>query len=262
MRAALANSLNIPAVKALQYVGQEVFLKRLHSLGIESLDAHPDIYGDGLALGNGEVSLLELVQAYTVLARGGVYSPLRVVDEDLVGARLIFTPQVTSLIGHILSDDQARVLEFGAGGVLNLPVQTAVKTGTSSDHRDTWALGFNHRYTVGIWMGNLDRTPSDGVTGASGPAFVLRGVFAALNQKTAPRPLYFSQSLVRKEVCLPGPTSSNCRRGSEWFVPGPGRTPSRLSSRRKSCSFVIRATVCAWPWTHESMMKSNSFDSR
>ena len=221
LREALANSLNIPAVKTLQHVGQTAFLHRLQTLGINGLTAHPDQYGDGLALGNGEISLFELVQAYTVLARGGIYTPLTSVDDPSRDTRRVFPQPVASLIGNILSDDHARGLEFGAGGVLNLPVQTAVKTGTSTGHRDTWAVGFNHRYTVGVWMGNLDRTPTDGLTGASGPAFVLRGIFAALNQIIDPRPLYLSPALIRKEYCLAG-AASGCRVVSEWFVPGTG----------------------------------------
>ena len=220
LRAALANSLNIPAVKALQHVGQTAFLERLQAAGIDSLTAHPDQYGDGLALGNGEVSLLELVQAYTVLARGGVYTRLNPAGEAGPGSKRVFSAPVASLIGDILSDDHARELEFGAGGVLNLPVQTAVKTGTSTDHRDTWAVGFNHRYTVGVWMGNLDRSPTDGVTGASGPALVLRGVFAALNRVTEPRSLYLSPALVRHKYCLPDSGPSACNSETEWFVPG------------------------------------------
>ena len=161
LREALASSLNIPAVKALQFVGQGAFLERLHRMGMESLTAHADQYGDGLALGNGEVSLLELVRAYTVLARGGLYAPLKAVADIHGPSRRVFSKPIASLVADILSDDQARGLEFGVGGVLDLPVQTAVKTGTSSDHRDVWAVGFNHRYTVGVWMGNLDRSPTD-----------------------------------------------------------------------------------------------------
>lgn len=217
LRSALANSLNIPAVKALQHVGQTSFLKRLRSVGIDSLTGHPDQYGDGLALGNGEISLLELVQAYTVFARGGLYAPLNSVSSARPGSKRVFSAPVASLIGNILSDNQARGLEFGTGGVLDLPVQTAVKTGTSTGHRDTWAVGFNHRYTVG---GNLDRSPTDGVTGASGPALLLRAIFAALNRITEPRSLILSPALVRHEYCAPNSGSTACRLETDWFIPG------------------------------------------
>ena len=169
LRDALGNSLNIPAIRTIQFVGIENFLKCLRQLGIRSLQQHPNYYGDGLALGNGEITLLELVQAYAALASQGIYYPLKkIMDKEIPteSARRVFSSEVTSLIGNILSDSDARGLEFGHGGLLNIPIQTAIKTGTSSDYRDAWAIGFNHRYTIGIWMGNLDHTAMNGITDA------------------------------------------------------------------------------------------------
>jgi penicillin-binding protein 1C len=223
LRKALANSLNIPAVKAIQYVGAGNFLETLHTLGIQSLDQHPDMYGDGLALGNGEITLFELVQAYAVLARRGRFTPLRVLADNTAGPedRRVFSEEITSLLGNILSDAQARQLEFGDGSLLDLPVQTAVKTGTSSDYRDAWALGYNYRYTVGIWMGNLNNRPMKEVTGSSGPALVLRSVFAELTRYEDARPLYFSRRLERATVCNNSGLLSDgrCDSHDEWFVP-------------------------------------------
>ncbi|MGD8764141.1 MAG: transglycosylase domain-containing protein [Desulfobacteraceae bacterium] len=225
VRDALGNSLNVPAVQAIRYVGVDTFLNRLHDLGIQSLHRHPDYYGDGLALGNGEVTLLELVQAYTVLAAQGVYRPLKfLIDDGLssLGLRRVFSPEVASLIGNILSDPNARSLEFGEGSLLRLPVQTAVKTGTSNDYRDAWAIGFNHRYTVGVWMGNLDHRSMDGITGSSGPALVLRSVFAELNRYRLTHPLYLSPRLVQIEICRDtgSPANDHCSSYLEWFIPG------------------------------------------
>ena len=220
VRTALANSLNVPAVKALQHVGQGSFLELLRELGVTSLTAHPNRYGDGLALGNGEVSLFELVQAYTVLARQGRYLPLSVTTQGRHDhERIVLARAHTSLIANILADDNARGLEFGQGGVLDLPVQTAIKTGTSTDHRDTWAVGFNHRYTVGVWMGNLDRRPTDRLTGSNGPALVLRTVFAELNRYTPARPLYLDPVLARNSVCTAQSTAPMCTSRDEWFAP-------------------------------------------
>jgi penicillin-binding protein 1C len=225
LREALGNSLNIPAVRAIQFVGVDNFLACLHALEIRSLQQHPDYYGDGLALGNGEISLLELVRAYTVLARQGLYRPLAFLMTDDVrhpGTRRIFSAETASLIGNILSDPQARRLEFGNGSLLRFPVQTAVKTGTSSDYRDAWAVGFNHRFTVGVWIGNLDHQATDGVTGSSGPALILRSVFAELNRHQTTRPLYLSPRLVKAEICRDSglPADGDCASLSEWFVPG------------------------------------------
>ncbi|MGR8935381.1 MAG: transglycosylase domain-containing protein [Gammaproteobacteria bacterium] len=226
IREALGNSLNIPALKAIQYVGVEAYLALLKSLGFRHLTQHPNVYGDGLALGNAEVSLFEMVQAYATLANRGVFRPLRVLkNAQPKSARRVFSEPLASLLGNILSDPDARQLEFGSGTVLNLPVQTAVKTGTSSDFRDSWVFGYNDRHVVGAWMGNLDNTATDGVTGSSGPALVLRSAFALLNRQRETRPLYLSPQLLQKTVCKStgrllemNATCSTAR--NEYFVPG------------------------------------------
>jgi len=225
VRPALGNSLNIPAVRVVQFVGVDEFLACLHKLGVQSLQQHPDYYGDGLALGNGEITLLELVRAYTALARQGTYRPLKYLLTDLSHreeTRRVFSAETSSLIGNILSDPEARRLEFGNGSLLRFPIQTAVKTGTSSDYRDAWAVGFNYRFTVGVWIGNLDHLATDGITGANGPALVLRSVFAELNRHRDSRPLYLSPRLAKAEICRETglQADGHCASLSEWFIPG------------------------------------------
>lgn len=239
LRQALGNSLNIPAVRTIKFVGVEKYLHKLHALGFKSLAEHPEFYGDGLALGNGEVSLLELVQAYTVFACKGEFRPLSFLinNPQYSKSERLFPEEIISLIGNILSDPEAREFEFGRGGLLNFPVQTAVKTGTSSDYRDAWALGFNFHYTVGVWMGNLDGSRTNGLTGSRGPAIVLRSIFAELNKLQETRPLYLSPELIRCDVCATGTAqkseSGNCLKRTEWFVrgtepkPGISRNPER-----------------------------------
>ena len=227
LRDALGNSLNTPAIRTIRFVGVENFLNYLMNMGIYSLRQHPEYYGDGLALGNGEISLIELVQAYGVLADRGVYQPLRLTadfEPEQQPSRKIFSFEVASIVTDILSDPQARRLEFGTGSLLQLPVQTAVKTGTSSDYRDAWAIGYNHRYTVGVWMGNLDHHAMDGVTGAGGPALVLRAIFTELNRHQQTRSLYKSPRLVSFRICRNPETivSDQCHAYNEWFVPGTG----------------------------------------
>jgi penicillin-binding protein 1C len=231
----------------MQFVGLERFWGRLQDLGFYSLRQHPDHYGDGLALGNGEITLFELVRAYSTLAQRGVYHPLRLfLNNELAIAhgQKVFSPEVSSLIGNILSDPEARKLEFGHGSLLRFPVQTAVKTGTSSDYRDAWAVGFNHRYAVGVWMGNLDGTVTDGITGATGPALVLRSVFAELNRNRATRPLYFCPRLVRVEICRDtgGVTDGDCPGYSEWFLPGTEPEPNETSTPRTQSLQLLRPT--------------------
>jgi penicillin-binding protein 1C len=201
LREALGNSLNIPAVRAARFVGAESFLERLRNVGFESLSQSADFYGDGLALGNGEVTLYELVRAYAVLARGGVYRQLRWRVGSTGGERLsreLYSPELSSVIANILSDPNARSREFGHDSVLDLPIQTAVKTGTSTDHRDAWAVGFSHRYTVGVWMGNIDGRPTDEVSGSQGPALV--GLLATQSCPTAVE--YFRESTRPPKPCV------------------------------------------------------------
>ncbi|MBF0379146.1 MAG: transglycosylase domain-containing protein [Desulfamplus sp.] len=206
LRDALGNSLNIPAIKTIRFTGVEEYLKMLKKVGIKTLNRHPDFYGDGLALGNGEVRLYDMVQAYSVLANAGKFVPLicfypsnfnandsygyekinshnfKYLDNIYLNSEQLVSEEVASIIGNILSDNGARTLEFGDNDLLNFPVQTAVKTGTSSDYRDSWAMGYNRYYTAGVWMGNLDGSPTIELSGSRGSAFVLRSIFAELNR--------------------------------------------------------------------------------
>jgi penicillin-binding protein 1C len=223
VREALGNSLNVPAVKALAFVGAGTLLERLQRLGMRSLHQHADVYGDGLALGNGEVSLHELVEAYAALANGGAWRPLRLLEAQPVAAqRQVLDRGASTVIADILADADARAREFGSAGVLSLPIPTAVKTGTSSDHHDAWAMGFDHRHVVGVWMGSLERRAMHRVSGASGPALVLRGVFARLNRDGEGAPLPRHAALERRSVCADDGHAprADCRRTrEEWFLP-------------------------------------------
>jgi penicillin-binding protein 1C len=222
LREALGNSLNIPAVKTLKFVGRDRFLERLHALGVTSLTQHPDFYGDGLALGNGEVSLYEMAQAYTVLARQGRYLPITHLADPVRNRSdvMAFSPETATLIGNILSDPDARMREFGKG--LQFPVETAIKTGTSTDYRDAWAIAFDYRHTVAVWMGNLDGAAMDGITGAVGPAMVLRSVFSELNRNQETRDLPLSRRLVPAKICRRDGRLADdaCESTDEWFLPG------------------------------------------
>lgn len=244
LREALGNSLNIPALRTIQYVGAPRYLDTLHALGFNSLNRGAAIYDEGLALGNGEVSLLELVTGYTALANNGIYRPLRFLltstMSDRSRSKQIFSAPVASLVGNILSDSWARRLEFGTNSVLNMPVQTAVKTGTSTDYHDAWVVGFNYRYVVGIWMGNLDRTPMNGVTGSTGPALAMRSIFAELNQQQKTAPLYLSPLLVQEDVCTHfNASADDCALRSEYFVPGTQPAQQSLPVTKTKLALVI-----------------------
>ncbi|MFA5941651.1 MAG: transglycosylase domain-containing protein [Sinimarinibacterium sp.] len=184
VREALGNSLNIPAVKTLQFVGAASFLDRLHALGVASLDRDAAIYGDGLALGNGELTLYELVQAYSALAREGRWLPLTLFEDEREprSERALIAAPAARAISDILSDPAARQLEFGDGGVLRFPALTAVKTGTSSDYRDAWTVAYDGAHLIGVWIGDLSGRATDGVTGARGPALLARSLLARIGE--------------------------------------------------------------------------------
>lgn len=226
LRDALGNSLNTPAIRTIQFVGVDNFLEKLHQLGMNSLTASANYYGEGLALGNGGVTLFELVQAYSTLAHQGSFVPLKVLKDTEWSppSVKVFSQETSSLIADILSDPDARSLEFGRGSLLHFPVQTAVKTGTSTDYRDAWAIGFNHHYTVGVWLGNLDQKSMSSVSGSSGAALILRSIFSELTRYEETKNLYLSPQLVKIEICRTTGqrvmAPSDCPTRHEWFVPG------------------------------------------
>jgi penicillin-binding protein 1C len=163
------------------------------------------------------------VQAYATLANQGSFSPLKVLrNEASSSSSTVFSPEVSSIIADILSDSDARHLEFGRSALLRFPVQTAVKTGTSTDYRDAWSVGFNHRYTVGVWLGNLDQQPMSKVSGGSGAVLVLRGVFAELNRYEETQSLYKSPKLLKINICRATglAATKQCPSKIEWFIAG------------------------------------------
>jgi len=173
-RIALADSLNVPAVRVLERVGVPAFLERLHALGFGHLRRTPDYYGLGLTLGGGEVTLYELARAYLCLARGGAPAALATtldgsVPPDAAAGAAPGDP-AWSWVTDVLADAAARSAAFGTNSILGLPFPAAVKTGTSSDFRDTWTAGFSRDYTVAVWVGNFDGRPMRGISGVTGAA--------------------------------------------------------------------------------------------
>lgn len=201
LRQALGNSLNIPALKIINFTGVSAYLDFLKRLGFSHLDKDAQYYREGLALGNAEVTLLELTRAYLMLANAGVLKDVRVAEAqpETQGVRVL-PESVATLVGDILSDPQARRLEFGEDSILNFPVQTAVKTGTSTGYRDAWAMGYSSEFVAGVWAGNLTYRPTDEVTGALGPALLLRSVFGTLNENADTAPLFLSPKLQRRRT--------------------------------------------------------------
>jgi penicillin-binding protein 1C len=188
LRAALGNSLNISAVKTLDHVGgAPVLVETLQRLGLTTLTEPPEHYGLGLTIGNAPVRLLELANAYACLARLGEFRPWRLLQTDPAPEPIrLFNPRSTWQIADILSDNQARLLTFGAHSPLRMPFKVAAKTGTSTSYRDNWALGYTPEFTVAVWAGNFDHTPMQGVSGVTGAAPILADLFNVLREQFGP----------------------------------------------------------------------------
>jgi penicillin-binding protein 1C len=213
LRAALANSYNVPAVELTDALGPERVLEVLREAGFTSLEASAEHYGAGLVLGNGDVSLWELARAYRGLARGGVVEPLRLVrrataprgetlqPEAELAPRRFLPPDAVALLTDLLSDEVARAPAFGLDNALRLPFPVAAKTGTSRAYVDNWTVGFTRERTVAVWVGNFDGRPMQrvsGITGA-GPLFarVMRRAMAGLR----PAPLVDRSRFERVRIC-------------------------------------------------------------
>lgn len=191
-RTALAGSLNVPAVRTLLLVGVDPFRDRLWDTGFRGMTEDGQYYGFSLALGSAEVTLLEQADAYRSLANGGRWSPLRLtVADPRVAPRAVTTPQAAWLVADMMADPNARAATFGLDSALRLPFWAAVKTGTSKAMRDNWCIGFTDRYTVAVWVGNLEGDPMRAVSGTSGAAPVWRDLMLALNadRKVVPPPM-------------------------------------------------------------------------
>lgn len=187
VRYALANSINVPAVKMLALVGVKDVLQTAYDMGITTLEptkATLSRVGLSLTLGGGEVRLLDITNAYSGFLNGGFrVDPIAILKvEDKKGKILeevkpqkgkrVLTPEQAYMMVDILSDNEARKEVFGTNSLLNIAGrQIAVKTGTTNDKRDNWTIGGNMNAVVGVWVGNNDNSPmlqvASGVSGAS-----------------------------------------------------------------------------------------------
>lgn len=203
VRIALANSLNVPAVRVLDAVGVPEFLTHLQSLGFGHLDRAAEHYGLGLALGSGEVSLWELAAAYGVMAnQGEVFVPEAIAEENAaLPAETLGSPEIWALVTDMLGDRFARAKAFGIDSALALPFPAAVKTGTSSGYRDAWTVGFTSTYVVATWVGNFDGTPTQQVSGATGAAPLWHRIMLHLHRDRVPDPLLKPTSLEERSIC-------------------------------------------------------------
>ncbi|WP_431825040.1 penicillin-binding protein 1C [Burkholderia sp. F1] len=237
VRSALGGSLNVPAVRTLVLVTPHRFARTLTALGLP-LAQEGDYYGFSLALGSADVTLLSLTNAYRALANGGVArkavdlpapaspasasTPARASD----GTR-VFSEAASFVVTDILADNNARVRTFGFDNPLATRFFSAVKTGTSKDMRDNWAVGYTSRYTVGVWVGNADGSPMWDISGVTGAAPVWSAVVGYLHRDLASRAPRAPAGVEQRRITFERDLEP--ARG-EWFLAGTAVDTIRLAA--------------------------------
>ena len=211
LRNALACSYNVPAFRTAMDIGVGNLYKRLKELGFSSLDKKPDWYGPGIALGNGEVSLKELVSAYRCFSNHGKTINIKfLINETVHESDYVFSDKVSYIIFDILSDNEARTPAFGRNSYLRLPFKCAVKTGTTKNYRDNWCIGTTSEYTVGVWVGNFDNSSMKNISGVTGAGPIFNKVMKYLYRDKKPLDVKIPEGIIEKKICalsgkLPNP---------------------------------------------------------
>ena len=233
MRAALANSYNIPAVQTLRLVGVEYLLDLLRRFGIDTLAEDPAQYGLSFTLGGGEITLIELTNAYAVFANDGEYVPVTAIlcvqdsagrivyqygngcpDGELTAESLVrgieatraLDPRIAWLMGDMLGDNLARTPAMGAWSPLRTDgIASAVKTGTTDDVKDNWTVGYTRNVAVGVWVGNNDGAPMRGTSGLSGAAPIWNSVITGIYGNATLRAAFADGAGLREDQVNPPP---------------------------------------------------------
>jgi penicillin-binding protein 1C len=233
VRSALANSYNIPAVKVLDRIGVPTLQRLAARAGISTFTNE---FGLALTLGGGEVKLLELTAAYGIFLDGKRLDPQAILKMDHRPSTIdhrpstidhrpsspVISPATAYLITDILSDKVARIPAFGEGSPLDLPFPAAVKTGTTTDWRDNWTIGYTTERIVGVWVGNADNTPMIGVSGIDGAGPIWHDLMLAAH-RTPPAPFAKPAGIVEQLICAPSgllPTPACPRTRLERFLRG------------------------------------------
>ena len=254
VRDALANSYNIPAVEVLERIGVETLRALASQAGIQTFTGR---YGLALTLGGGDVRLLELTAAYGIFDDGRTVTPQAILqiegfeERDWRVARAssatpmrrsltarstspslqVISPQTAYLVTSILSDNVARSPSFGTNSVLSLPFAAAVKTGTTTDWRDNWSVGYSSERLVGVWVGNADNSPMAGVSGVDGAGPIWHDIMRLVHGGT-PRTFTRPDGLSDVRICaasglLPSPECPRIR----WELFSDGTQPTQADTQ-------------------------------
>ncbi len=289
LRQALANSYNLPAVILQKRIGTRDFLELARNMGLTTL-SDAKRYGLTLTLGGGEVRLLDLTAAYGVLANGGravqpcsikeISSPkldsslftlqreVSLWDSSLcqlpitnyqspisnLQSPTLLDPRAISMLTDVLSDNDARADQFGLFSPLRLPFPAAAKTGTTSNYRDNWTLGYTPQRVVGVWVGNPDGHPMSHISGVDGAGPIWHDVMLAAQRQLPIEPFVEPLGIDRRDVCVtnglaPGPDCPYRR--SELYLAEDDVRPVETEYMRIDGKLVWRAPVELREWARE-----------
>jgi len=245
VREALVLSLNLPAIEVERQVGQERFHAALRDLGLLTINQPPAHYGLGLVLGNAEVRLLDLANAYACLARGGQWAPPRVLESTPPPAwEPVFSPEACWLIADMLSGEERAMDTTGHNADVRLPPM-AWKTGTSAGLRDAWTVAWNPDVVIGVWVGNVDGSSSDGLVGSQAATPIAWELFRQLYPDNQGPWFARPEGVETRTVCA----ISGC-------VPGP-HCPHRIEDW--SLAKVSRQTPCP---IHRNVARATESEKR
>jgi penicillin-binding protein 1C len=257
MREALASSYNVPAVELADRMGTAALLYTLQQAGFSSLSRSPEHYGLGLALGNGDVTLIELANAYRGIANGGVWRTWHVqLDHDTatgMDERRFMSTSSAALLLDILSDPVARMPGFGLETPLDFSFRAAAKTGTSRHYTDNWAIATTASFTVAVWVGNFSGRPMQAVSGITGAGPLLHRAVLATARRYPPGQLIDADGagLIAAPVCiLSGMRATHdCPSMIEWFAPG--SEPNELDTWQSGGHITLPSEYAEWTASNE-----------
>lgn len=254
MREALASSYNVPAIDLAERLGAHALLSTLHDAGFKSLSKSAEHYGLGLALGNGDVTLIELANAYRGIANGGVWKQHRTLTDRTRPNEVRFMSATSAaLVLDVLSDPVARIPGFGMQTPLDFPFRTASKTGTSRHYTDNWAVATTANFTVAVWVGNFSGRPMQRVSGITGAGPLLQRAVLEVAKRYPPGQLVSPEGagLVAMPVCmLSGMRATpDCASTIEWFAPG--TEPLQADTWQIGGRTVLPAEYAEWSARNE-----------
>jgi len=258
LRIALACSYNIPAFYMAMKLKPIRVIEKLNQFGFTYIKSDSGFYGETIALGSGEVRLLDLVTAYSTFANKGIMVPPTFIIGEPVSEKRVITEKIAFLIWDILSDPSARFASFGYDSSMNLPFPIAIKTGTSKGFRDKWAIGVNSEFTVGVWIGNPNGENMKDTSQVGSASTILRDIFLAIQSDWTKGGLPMPEGIVKQSICpLSGQlVSANCPDAVEEYF-DENNLPQKVCTWHKRENNLVRVN---YPELYKEWAKKNNME--